>query len=68
MYRLEIIDNEEYLIDGWTFNNMQDLMIEYNKIKKDVKNYGILKGDTVQVFAGQYYENMTELTQYRLNF
>lgn len=68
MYRIEIIDAEECLHAGRNYNDKQDMMIAYNKIKNNIGRRYKLHGLTLQVFEGQDVENLKEILKYRIEF
>ncbi len=68
MYRIELINDKEELINSEDYKNKIDMMISYNKIKKHVNIRYKLHGLTMQVFEGQHAENLREITKYRVEF
>ena len=68
MYRIELIDDNEFLQASHDYNDKQTCMTAYNKIKNSVNVRYKLHGLTLQVFEGVDCENLHELTKYRVNF
>ena len=65
MYHLEIITNNEMLVYSQDFNNKQAMMIAYDTILHNYNTWNKYKGNQLQLFEGQDYENMKELVKYR---
>lgn len=65
MFRIEIVNNKEYLIACQTFNNYGDMMQAYELIKN--KYYNKFKECTMQVFIGLNFENLREQKELEVN-
>lgn len=68
MFRIEIVDAEERLHAEHNYNDKQDMIIAYNKIKNNVGRRYKLHGLTMQIFEGQDIENLKEILKYRIEF
>lgn len=68
MYHLEIISSDEMLLLSKDFKSKIVMMIEYNRIKNNLNTCNQYKGCQMQLFEGVDYENMKEITRYRVDF
>lgn len=67
MYHLEIITLDEMLVYSQDFTDKIEMMIAYDKIINNLNTRNQYKGDQMQLFEGVDYENMHELTKYRID-
>lgn len=68
MYKIEIIDKNEFLQAEEIFENDLECMAKYNEVKNSPKIRYKLHGLIMQVFEGQNIEELRELTQKRVYF
>ena len=53
------------LVYSQAFNNKPAMMIAYDTILHNYNTWNKYKGNQLQLFEGQDYENMKELVKYR---
>lgn len=65
MYRIELIDKNENLIDFKNFHIKKEMMEIYNIVLNNFAIRHCHKGLTIQLFEGIDKDNLQELTEYR---
>lgn len=68
MYKIEIIDKNEFLQAEDIFNDYSECMAKYNEVKNTPKIRYKLHGLIMQVFEGQNLEELREITNKRVYF
>lgn len=68
MYKIEIINKDEFLQAEDIFNDYSECMAKYNEVKNTPKIRYKLHGLIMQVFEGQSLEELRELTEKRVYF
>lgn len=65
MYRIELIDKKENLIDFKNFHIKKEMMEIYNIVLNNFAIRHCYEGLTIQLFEGIDKDNLHELTEYR---
>ena len=68
MYKIEIIDKNEFLQTEDIFQDLGECMAKYNEVKNTPKIRYKLHGLIMQVFEGQSLEELKEMTEKRVYF
>ena len=68
MYKIEIIDKNEFLQAEDIFENYSECMAKYNEVKNTPKIRYKLHGLIMQVFEGQNIEELREIKTKRVYF
>lgn len=65
MFRIEIVDKEENLLESEDFREYSEMMIKYNRIMRNLNTRKDLNNTIIMLFEGQDEENLHEITKHR---
>lgn len=66
MFKMELLDKNEFLEDEKIFSSKTEMLIFYNRIINNLNTRHNLKNHIIELFEGQDEENLKEIRKYRI--